>query len=670
MPFTRLPELRTLAASIHSAMDRNDDIGMDMLRDMLPELRETIEAVNTALREVDGLLFEGRRDEAVTLNDPEFPALAARLHLQDRAGWPEAESFFTAEGINMPPKIDFDTLNSMESAHMELERLRRPLDALRRLNLERAPLERRLAALRKLRQLDPTKPVWADSIAAHEEARVGELHGAVLRAVEARDPATISALHAELVDPEWGIPVPRDLIRDTRGADVWQRMREAVAQAEEAAAALEAGQAEVAEAPPAPDLVGRQKQARQTWLEADATARECVAALADCPRVAAIVSQEGLESRLAALAPRVRQPLQWLAAEDARETNCLQHRQLCGQLDYLCDRPPSRKGDELNWLAGVGRLETELMRCCQTDPTLGYPDLLRERVRGATAAVKAREIRRRRFKAAVAASGVLVLCGLLWGVRAWANRGATYSRDLAAFEEIATEAEKAAYAGMPAEAEDIFGKYPGDSAVARLKKRIAGAAERERDRRSAVDAALVAFDQASSRAREALDRREGDQDKRLDAWDPAIVDAADAWRDARKRGGLPAKRQPEDTEAAAVMNRPALAMKAFEDEERRIDEARRQQEDLEVAYGTAAVAEFRRQKDAIQAAFPPEDAPDRAQVAGRLLQDLGALIQRGKERKVDRVEKLLGDPQKKGRVPFTEIEAARLLQPPLEAWAK
>ena len=72
MPFTRLQELRTLAYGIHGAMDRNDDIGMDMVRDMLPELRETIEAVNAALREVDGLLFEGLRDEAVTTSRREM----------------------------------------------------------------------------------------------------------------------------------------------------------------------------------------------------------------------------------------------------------------------------------------------------------------------------------------------------------------------------------------------------------------------------------------------------------------------------------------------------------------------------------------------------------------------------------------------------------------------
>jgi hypothetical protein len=318
----------------------------------------------------------------------------------------------------------------------------------------------------------------------------------------------------------------------------------------------------------------------------------------------------------------------------------------------------------------MGRLETELMHCCQADATLGYPELLRERVRGATAEVKGREFRRRRFYAVAVAAGVLALCGLLWGVKGCVDRRGVYSQDQAALQEIVSEAEKGAYAEMPEEASEIFRKYSGDATVARLKKRIEGGMVRERDRRATVDEAIVSFEAALAKAREALEAREADQDKRLDPWDPSVVEAADAWRDARKHGGLPAKRQPEDAEAVAVENRPALAMKAFQDEERRIDEARQEQEDLERACVAAAVAEFRRQKEVIKAAIPREDDPDRAQVAARLVQDLGALIQRGKEPKADRVERLLGDPQKKSRVPFTEIDAARLLQPPLEDMAK
>ena len=671
MPFTRLQELGTLAASIDTAMARNDDIGMDMLRDLLPELRETIDDVNMALREVDGLLFEGLRDEAVTLHDPEFPALAARLHLEDRAQWPEVQAFFTVEGINLPPRIDFDTLTAMESAHAELEELRRPLDRLRRLNLERAPLQRRLAMLRKLRETDPTKPVWTQAIAAHEEARVGQLHEAVRVALQDRDPAVISSLHAELVDPEWGIPVPRDLIRNTRGADVWMRMRETASQAEAAAAALEAGHAEVAQSPPTPDLVFRQRQARQSWLEAEATVHECRAALAECPQIAAIVREEGLEARLAAQTPRVQQPLQWLAAEDAREATILQHQQVCGQLEYLVDHPPTRQGDELAWLAGVDRLEADLMHCCQAEPSLGYPDLLRERVRGATGEVRGRESRRRRFFALAIAAGVLAACGLVWAIWSWRSAVAARTEAATALKEILVEAEQGGWGDVPERATTLVETYAAaDAKLGGLGEDIEQAVERERKRRGGVATALGDFATAVATARAALGKRESEETPRLDEWDPAVLDAAEAWREARRLGGEPAKRQPTDTAGPPLEKRPASAQDALKAEEAQIEAARQDQEDLEADYAKAAVEEFRRQKAVIEAAIPQADAADRAATARKLLDDLKRLVETAREPKTDRIDKLLGDPLKKNRVPFSEIEAASVLKEPLERLAQ
>jgi hypothetical protein len=661
MPFTRLQELGGLAASIDTAMARNDDIGMDMLRDLLPELRETIDAVNTALREVDGLLFEGLRDEAVTLNDPEFPALAARLHLEDRAAWPEVQSFFTAEGINLPPKIDFDTLTSMESAHAELEELRRPLDRLRRLNLERAPLQSRLAQLRKLRDIDPTKPVWAQAIAAHEEVRVGQLHEEVRQAVGARNPAAISALHAELVDPDWGIPVPRDLIRNTRGADVWMRMREAVRQAEDAAAALEAGHAELAHAPPSPDLLFRQRQSRQAWLEAEATMQECMAALADCPQIAVIVREEGLERRLPDRAPRVQQAMQWLAVEDARETTILQHQQVCGQLEYLVDHPPKQQGDEVTWLAGVGRLESELVHCCQAEPSLGYPDLLRERVRSATAEVKGREARRRRFFVMTVAAGVLAAAGVVWGLWSWRAAVGRHAQALADLRSMREEAEHGAYDALPEQAEALVAEYEGDRKVGSEGTKLEKAVARERERRGSFSKAIGNFEAAVQRARSALEERQSKQDPRLEPWDESVIEAAEAWREARRVGGEPAKREPPASGELSLDNRPRAAQDVLAAEETRIEDAKRTQLDLEKDYANAAIDEFRRQRKVIEEAIPKSDAVDRAEVARKLLKDLESLIKRGKEPKADRIDRLLGDPLRKSRVPYVESEAATLV---------
>jgi hypothetical protein len=55
MPFNRMPEAGSLIAQIDTAMARADDIGDDMIRDLMPELRDMIDKVNAALRGIDAL---------------------------------------------------------------------------------------------------------------------------------------------------------------------------------------------------------------------------------------------------------------------------------------------------------------------------------------------------------------------------------------------------------------------------------------------------------------------------------------------------------------------------------------------------------------------------------------------------------------------------------------
>jgi hypothetical protein len=668
MPFTRLQELGALANAVHTAMDRNDDIGMDMLRDLLPEVRETIDSVNAALREVDGLLFEGLRDEALVLNDPEFPALAARLHLEDRATWPAVEAFFTAEGINLPPKIDFDTLTSIESAHAELEHLRQPLDKLRRLNLERAPLQRRLAQLRKLRELDPTKPVWAQAAAAHEEARAAELHDAVRRAIDARDPHALAELHAEVVDPEWSIPVPRELVRNTRGAEIWMRMRDAAARATAAATSLEARDVERQHAPPTTDLLYRQQQARQDWMEAEAIMQECAAALPQCPQIAAIVADEGLDRVIASQASRVEPALQWLTAQDQREGIVLQHQQLCGQIEYLVDHPPKAPQDETKWMAGLRRLESDLVRCCQAESSLGFPDLLRERVRAALAEVKGREARRRRLRIMMVAAGVVTFVGLVLGLWLWRDSATRRAGMLAELASMRQQAEQGAYELMPA-AVAAWDAYADDGEFTRERGKLEAEVAREQKRRVAVSKALDRFESAVERGQAELAARRASGDACLQPWHESVVEAAEAWREARRLGGLPSKREPPDTGPLALERRPNAAQDVLKAEEARIEAARSKQIDLEQDYGAAALEEFRRQWKVIESAVPQPGTEDRAAVAAKLLDDLAALVKRTEEPKADRIDRLLGDPLRKRTVPYLEVEPALLLEKTLKRLA-
>ena len=46
MPFNRIPEITALISTIDTAMARADDIGNDMIRDLMPDLRDAIDEIN------------------------------------------------------------------------------------------------------------------------------------------------------------------------------------------------------------------------------------------------------------------------------------------------------------------------------------------------------------------------------------------------------------------------------------------------------------------------------------------------------------------------------------------------------------------------------------------------------------------------------------------------
>lgn len=598
MNIDRIPEITALISKIDTAMARADGVGKDAMRNLMPELREAIDEVNTALREVDSLLFQGLRDEAVGLHDEDFPLLAARLNLEDREEWPELEQFFVVSGVGFPPKIDFETLSALESAFSEIEALRRPLDRLRRMALERAPVGERLRVLRELRKADPTKPVWTQAIKDHEQARVAELLPEARRVLAMRDPQAIAALHAELTDPGWSVPIPKDLIRATGGADAWMNLRSAAGLAKEAGKGLEAAWLEVQEGRLTPELVDRLRRLRLQYDQAVRLAAESHGRLGDFPTVAGLVQEERLVEQVDSVAARVSQPLSWLSAQDAADAVAGQFQQLCGQLEYLCGQNPARTAESA-WLAEVQRLQAEVGQICQSHTGLVIPSSLQERVAGATAVVLGRAQQRRKLAVAASVAG-LVLAGLMvLGVAAWWRKGSVARVDLRELEYFSARARAGEFVEVPADVADLFGRYEGDERFANVASEITGFVRQEAERRDAFRESISAVDRSIEAALAQLEARQGD--RRLDVWPDSVVEGARAWRRAREIGGEPGKRGPEETMPTAT-NAAVDELRVKEDRELASREV--QQKAVESEYEKAAAACVKERKRELLAELP------------------------------------------------------------------
>ena len=665
MPVTasKTARYRILADDLDAALARGDEIGMDLLKSMLPELCESVEEINGALREIDTLLFEGLRDEAIGTHDADLPAVALRLHLEDKPQWPVAALFFESEGIKPPPPIDFAALTSLNSAYAELERLRKPLDKLRRLALERAPLPLKISLLRNLRKHDSSKPVWSEQLSAHEEVRVLELNDAVERAFVSRNPDTIAALHEELTNSDWGIPVPTRLKHGTQGGDVWAHLRHNVPALESIASQIESQFS--ADADGDTDLLDRVetlRQLRQDWLNGESRCRDWLFSLPQYTAIVGLAHTEQFGPRLDGLRDKVVPALHWLADIDQKDYLVDQFRQTCNELELLTETFPPRKG-EVAWLARVDKLEADLQKLCQQLPQVKVAESLPMRIDRAVSDVRRRGRQRGRNVVVSAVLGLVVVAITIGIAAYWTNERRTRNEAIEYIGGVLALARNGEFVVSPERLDDYEARYRADAAIGSLIEEFDGLASLEQSRRKDFDVLVTEHEERLTQAATALAERDATQTSRLDEWPSAVFDAADRYRRARLKGGFPKKRKTvgnassnKNTEEADL---PPAARLRFDQEETRLAEQADKQSRMERSYSNATNDEYTRQLKEIEAAIPAADAPDAAALANPPLKKLDALMEQGRRPRSSSVESAR-------RVPYSTLELAAPIKERLE----
>ena len=628
---------RKLANDLDTALGRGDDIGMDLLRALLPEVGEAIEEINEALRETDALLFDGLRDEAIGLHDPDLASVAIRLHLEDKPQWPMAALFFETEGIRPPPAIDFEALASLNTAFAELEQLRHPLDKVRRLALERAPLPSKISLLRKLRQNDSGKPVWSEQLTAHEEVRVLELSDAVKRAFADRDPDRIASLHKELTNPDWSIPVSQRLKRDTEGGSIWRGLRKTVSELEAVASEI-AGiySTQELEQFDSLDRVEKLRGLRQQWLEGESRGRQLLFAIPQHPAITSLVQQETFGPRLDELRDAVAPAMAWLAQIDERDRLTDDFARASNELEYLVEHLPVHRKQEGAWLGKMEKLSSDMQQLCQQLPTLTVPDLLRTRVERAVADVRGRS--RSRSRTLITASVcALVLTGLVIGI-AWKLivNGRRYQEAVQYVESLLTPAKQGEFVVRPERLDPLADEFEMDSLFAGKLEQFDRAVEAEQKRRSDFDGFLAEHAKLAESAVDAFAKRQETPGTGLDEWPGEVDDAFEKYSQARVTGGFPvdrrsapnrgvSRKQVDDSEY------PPAVKQRWREEDTKLAEHESRQSELITSYENAAAAEFKRRLAEIQELIPAETDNDRKERAQELLRRGEKLVAQAKE---------------------------------------
>jgi hypothetical protein len=635
MPLTasRTARYRKLADDLDAALARSDEIGMELLKNMLPELGDAIEEINEGLRETDALLFEGLRDEAIGLHDPELASVALRLHLPEKPHWPAVASVFENEGIAVPPALDFEALTALNAAYAELEHLRRPLDRLRRLALERAPLARRISLLRQFRQHDSGKPVWSDQLASHEEERILELKDAVRKATKSRDCDVLAALQSEVADPHWSVPVPNRLKEDTRGADVWCSLRKTLSLLEPLTLQLELTYARRdSEDNDQFDFIDNLRILRKRWLAGEAECREHLFSLPQFPAVVGLAQPEDFAGRLAAFRDKVSATLEWLTQVDRRDDLRDRFRHACNELELLTDKPPGPK-QETKWLAQIEKAEIDLQQCCQQLPHLTIPESLPVKLDRAVADVRRRIARRGRNRVAVAGVAVLAAIALVAGVALFVQAWREQIEATAYVQSLLPDARQGEYVVRPELLERYASRFAYNSTFALALDEFDKLAEGEQQRRHTFDDLTHEHNQKLDEAARLLTERAMNLPDRLEEWPAVIYEANEKYQAARSKGGFPKQRGTTVSIRGKVTDEtdlPPAARQRLDNEETRLAEQEAKQTSIERAYSNAASDEFGRQLQEIAEEMPAAEMPEVRSLAEGLLGRLNTVLAQAK----------------------------------------
>jgi hypothetical protein len=558
---SRLQAIVAASEAFEARLRGIHDASAVALRTVYEQVAEAVAEVNAALDEVRGLLRAGLRDEALSMYDFELVTVARRLGMRNRADWVRVHGWLLEQGLALPAEIDSISAADLEAAACDIEVLLHDLDALRRLELERAPLADRLAVLRRLWACDPDNPVWPAAIEDHERALIEDFQRRAGPCIRSGDVEPLAEMEAALTDPAWRVSPPPRLIDDVQGAGHAAALRARVAEAQAVATELAARSNAMNPTAAEVDELVMSKDRFETLL---AQASDQVAALAAHPSMFALARADGGEASV----QRMRQQFaaaveRILTLQAVRDTRRAFH-DGCRRLEYLCDHLPE-PSEASRWLADIHRTDVQVQRCCQERNELSMPNLLQERIVRAVAAVESRDALNRRFTVILALAGVGLLLGMTAFGGWWLWQRSERDRMLGELRDEVAAARAGHHRRRPPIVEQIFDRYGGDPLVGGLIEEFDEGVDEERKRIRRFEELLASVvEQESGIAAAVAARATATDEAKLANWPESLVEAVKRLAEARAVGGLPQRR------GAAADRVPSDARERFQSEENRL----------------------------------------------------------------------------------------------------
>jgi len=148
-----------IRAALNNHSHRTDQEYADLAIEYVKECVRANELLTKCLT----YLHRGFRSEAIRLCelDPPLLDVVAQLDFPEREAWVQATERFQVE---TPPDLMVDAAVELNEAYSTEDHLKQSMANYRRLNLVRAPVEKRIEALQQIIQLDPFSPLWQEAL--------------------------------------------------------------------------------------------------------------------------------------------------------------------------------------------------------------------------------------------------------------------------------------------------------------------------------------------------------------------------------------------------------------------------------------------------------------------------------------------------------------------------
>ena len=338
----------------------------DLVREATIAYSEACREANKRLRQVDKLLRDGLRSEAIQSAELEPPLLNLIADL-DFPYLEEWQGMLAQWNLQLPPQLDLDAARRLNAAYAEIRPLEQLLRQHRLLALARAPLSARIEVLRKLMALDEMNFSWESDLADYERLRLRQIKSDAAEAILNGDLPRLSELRDELNNSKWSVEVSPDQVKETKEGHRSLEHRDARQQLE--------------------DLV---PQLDQAYSEFDVTrAAELTTKWSGLAQLANLSSQDPLAQRAA-------EAIEWVNEQLAKTTREREFEARLQSLEAALDRESPKQ-----------KLESLLSKAQRYD--LPIPESLLNRVQERIAVQTAHAHRRARLIAVSAVASLIVI---------------------------------------------------------------------------------------------------------------------------------------------------------------------------------------------------------------------------------------------------------------------